>query len=327
MLMLQSDIHNPLRLAFSPDGLALVAMGNDCVQVWPQWLDRPPKPVFKTQSTLERIALSSDGTLLFEYLSGNSRTRVLTVDKSRDAKFGVPEGPAWFHFTPEVGFIIVSHASGKLSRFDFAPKTKKRVRKVWTVNRPTVDPEDDEPTTLGSHYSFGNVCGPAGVFVAQEYRFGGDELTDGIAVRSVEDGALIHREVLKESTANALVDSAGLKMAIHPSGQYFAYPRARRILFRSLSTTVKVPKEIAYLTDDSCRAVAFHPGGTILAAVGTDESVKLFDTATWKMVRSFAWEIGELRAVCFSLDGTRAATIGKGAKKIGGKVVVWDVDL
>src|SRR5262245_55540107 len=161
MLILQSDITEPTGLAFSPDGLALVAVGENRVQVWPRWLDQPPQPVFDTEATLERSALSPEGRLLFQYVSGISYTRVFTVAKKRDAQFTLPIGPAWFHFTPEGGFFIVCHRRGRLSRFDYAPKEKKRVRKAWTITRTGQDTEG-KPAVFGSHYAFGNVCGAAG---------------------------------------------------------------------------------------------------------------------------------------------------------------------
>jgi WD40 repeat protein len=69
-------------------------------------------------------------------------------------------------------------------------------------------------------------------------------------------------------------------------------------------------------------AIAFHPSGRYLAATSNDTTVKLYDTATWQVAKSFAWEVGRLRSVAFSPDGALAA-----AGSDTGKVVVWDVDL
>ena|SRR5207248_7623789 len=68
--------------------------------------------------------------------------------------------------------------------------------------------------------------------------------------------------------------------------------------------------------------VAFHPSGAYLAATSNDEAVKIYDTATWQVARTFTWNVGRLRSVAFSPDGTRAA-VGSDT----GKVVIWDVDL
>jgi WD40 repeat protein len=69
-------------------------------------------------------------------------------------------------------------------------------------------------------------------------------------------------------------------------------------------------------------SIAFHPSGQYLAATSNDTTVKLYDTATWQLARTFTWNVGRLRSVAFSPDGTRAA-VGSDT----GKVVVWDVDL
>lgn len=68
--------------------------------------------------------------------------------------------------------------------------------------------------------------------------------------------------------------------------------------------------------------VAFHPSGRYLAATSNDATVKLYDTETWQVARTFTWEIGRMRSVAFSPDGALAA-----AGSDTGKVVVWDVDV
>jgi WD40 repeat protein len=68
--------------------------------------------------------------------------------------------------------------------------------------------------------------------------------------------------------------------------------------------------------------LAFHPSGRFLAATSNDATVKLYDTATWKLARAFDWGVGRLRSVAFSPDGMLAAAGGE-----KGQVVVWDVDL
>ncbi len=69
-------------------------------------------------------------------------------------------------------------------------------------------------------------------------------------------------------------------------------------------------------------SIAFHSSGRFLAATSNDATVKLYDTTTWEVARTFTWDIGRMRSIAFSPDGTLAAA---GSDK--GKVVVWDVDL
>jgi WD40 repeat protein len=68
--------------------------------------------------------------------------------------------------------------------------------------------------------------------------------------------------------------------------------------------------------------LAFHPSGRYLAATNNDETVKLYDTQSWELAKTYTWDIGRMRSIAFSPDGTLAA-----AGSDTGKVVVWDVDL
>lgn len=94
-------------------------------------------------------------------------------------------------------------------------------------------------------------------------------------------------------------------------------PLLRVVTFDGVGTSLGV-------RNDSRRhftAVAFHPSGRWLAATSNDATVKLYDTATWQVARSFAWDVGKMRSVAFSPDGTLAA-----AGSDTGRVVVWDFD-
>jgi len=68
--------------------------------------------------------------------------------------------------------------------------------------------------------------------------------------------------------------------------------------------------------------IAFHPSGRYLAATSNDKTVKLFDSGSWQLAKTYTWGIGKLRSIAFSPDGMLAA-----AGSDTGKVVVWDLDL
>ncbi|WP_439632173.1 WD40 repeat domain-containing protein [Gemmata sp.] len=68
--------------------------------------------------------------------------------------------------------------------------------------------------------------------------------------------------------------------------------------------------------------IAFHPSGRYLAATSNDQTVKLYDTESWQVAKTYTWDVGRMRSVAFSPDGTLAA-----AGSDTGKVVVWDVDV
>lgn len=69
-------------------------------------------------------------------------------------------------------------------------------------------------------------------------------------------------------------------------------------------------------------AIAYHPAGHRLFATSNDATVHVFDTVTWERVVRFTWQIGKLKAVAISPDGTLAAAGGE-----NGDIVIWDVDL
>jgi WD40 repeat protein len=335
MVVLEHNLKAPDRLMFAPDGLALLATEDSTVQVWPRWLDAHPRRTRKVQSTLERCAFGPDATRVYLYVSGNSRTRVLDLKRSEERLTGVPPtGPSWFHFDTAGGFILVSHNRGKLTRYDLDPGAKRGVRQRWSIDRPytAIQKPEGELTALGSHYQFGAICPAAGTFVALEYRYGSGEPFDGLVVRSVADGTIVYRESITGEDGRTMRTRAGLTLSVHPSGRYFAYPFESRVCFRATAAGTKAPPDLTLPSGGRCRAVSFHPSGLFLAAVGDAGTVTLFDTASWQVAREFAWDIGELRSVCFSPDGTRAATIavGKAAKtrKLPhGRAVVWDLDV
>jgi len=80
-------------------------------------------------------------------------------------------------------------------------------------------------------------------------------------------------------------------------------------------------ESLANTSRSTFNGVALHPNGKHLAATSNDKTVKLYDTATFQLLQTFTWEVGRMRAVCFSPDGTLAAAVGD-----KGKVVVWQVD-
>ena len=80
------------------------------------------------------------------------------------------------------------------------------------------------------------------------------------------------------------------------------------------SDSQRQPKEVH-------RELTYHPSGRQLYATSNDQTVHLFDTATWERSGRFTWRLGMLKAVAVSPDGTLAAAGGD-----RGDIVIWDVD-
>jgi WD40 repeat protein len=113
------------------------------------------------------------------------------------------------------------------------------------------------------------------------------------------------------------------RWVLSPDATTFAVPVMTRVrIYRFRDPAVELVTTLRKDNRKDYTGVAFHPSGKYLAATSNDETVRLYDTTTWEVARTFTWAIGRMRSVCFSPDGTLAAA---GSEK--GQVVVWDVDL
>ena len=67
---------------------------------------------------------------------------------------------------------------------------------------------------------------------------------------------------------------------------------------------------------------SFGAGPAVSMASWREHRSLIVSTTTWKQVRKWKWDIGALRVIGVSPDGTLAAAGGP-----TGKIVVWDLDL
>jgi WD40 repeat protein len=108
----------------------------------------------------------------------------------------------------------------------------------------------------------------------------------------------------------------------------FSPDRRQLVGFNSMTLLVwpvpelGVPRLVRNDTRKQFTAMAYHPSGRHLFATSNDTTVHVFDTATWERVGRFTWNVGRLKSVAVSPDGTLAAAGGD-----NGDVVVWDVDV
>jgi WD40 repeat protein len=95
-----------------------------------------------------------------------------------------------------------------------------------------------------------------------------------------------------------------------------------RICVRRTEENLDMVGEMANDNVKHFTGLAFHPSGRYLAATSKDATVKLYDTASWQLATTLTWDIGRMRSIAFSPNGTLAA-----AGSDTGRIVVWDLDV
>jgi WD40 repeat protein len=109
-------------------------------------------------------------------------------------------------------------------------------------------------------------------------------------------------------------------LAFSPDSRYVAFGGGTELTVADLVRWAAIAT--LRLAKKYFQSAAFTPDGRYLATVSNEETVKIWDTATWELRTELAWQIGGLKCVAFAPDGMRAACGGD-----RGRVVVWDVDL
>jgi WD40 repeat protein len=177
-------------------------------------------------------------------------------------------------------------------------------------------PRWSAPTFLdpkGDSRTFGFILLADGTRILTTERKSGFEYSTFLAFRSLATG-----EVLASADIGSQDQPA---IAAGPDDSTFVV-LSKKLLLMFREPLIAPFKTLRSDGKKHFTGVAFHPSGKYLAATSNDETVKLYDTATWEVARTFTWQIGKMRSIAFSPDGTLAAA---GSDK--GQVIVWDVDV
>lgn len=296
-------------VAFDPTGRTLAAGGN-----------YQPTVVWDVVNGTERFRLDTSAyALQFHPLDGrlftSTDTGLQVHDPNSTAPSGTVVGGSQYNvasptFAPNEDWAVyVQRIEGRLPRLAAAVRFGEPDQKtLWEVGFG----ENGEPG-----HAFHLACLPGGErFLSAERVFGSSpSQLDRFAIRSRADGRLL------DSTGNMTFGS-GIMVYGSPWNDAIAVlQRTRFQVYRS--EELAAPSRV--IRNDKQRdftGAAFHPSGRYFATTSTDQTVKLYDTATWDVARTFTWKVGQMRSIAFSTDGTLAA-----AGSDRGKVVVWDVDL
>jgi WD40 repeat protein len=161
------------------------------------------------------------------------------------------------------------------------------------------------------------VCDPDGTRLITYQIESGIAHVDQVSelhVRDPNTGKIRQRIPIPGRTVTQLLFSPDGALLVVRGGPSFLVWNARDL--------TQKPQKVKGSGRGNITGLAFHPSGRYLAATSNDATVKLYDTTTWNVAKTYTWEIGRMRSIAFSPDGTLAASGSD-----SGKVVVWDVDL
>lgn len=293
-------------LAFAPDGRSLAAASPQGVFLWRTVADGARAERIVALSNAHAVRFTADGRRLFvganELWSVDPNTgacRVLPVT----SKF--PPSFARFDLSPTgqhvlVGYGMITYAGGRTRLGLWRIADASPTEKVW------------EREMKDYCYSF------APQFLADGARFARLEpvrgFTHRVAFYDTAGAFLSAREVEVSAPREWLLAPHADRFALRDATQIDVFPLDPQKIGEPVTLRSEARKHFT--------GMAFHPSGRYLAAASNDHTVTLIDTATGAEAQTFTWQLGRMRSVCFSSDGTLAAA---GSDK--GQAVVWDVDL
>jgi WD40 repeat protein len=297
VIVLKGHRHRVERVAFSPDGTAVFAPTWQGIQVWRPFLAEGTPTVLPIQHA-RALHFTPDGRSLFVVGYGLHRANLATgaVTKLADsstARFALARGGDRYvadrsHIGGQGPVMVACSAAG-------AELWARPAYGWW--GQPLFLPGDDEFIRVDIEGEY-----------RRDYQF-----RIVVAVTATGDD-IRQTDPLADEVRHWILSPDAACVACLTTVWVRVYPLRERFT-----------EPLATLRNDNRKEftdIAFHPSGKYLAATSNDATVKLYDTTTWDVARTFTWDIGKMRSVAFSPDGTLAAA---GSDK--GKVVVWDVDL
>lgn len=258
-----------------------------------------------------------------------------------------PKAP-WLYVAHSYGLTVYSTKTGELRELygknEFArnvavdPNGKRLIgshHKLWAARgKPLLTcfhiADSSNPATeweLTDAHKPNNMWTELVAFFANGRQFAAAERTNKgiwssqIVIRKADSGDLT--KIFHETCTDMhYAGTAAQALAVSPLGTSIVSRIDRRLHVFDVANPTAAPRVIVNTGKKHFTGIAFHPTGRYLAVTSNDATVKLFDATTWEIARTFEWNVGKLRSVCFSFDGNLAA-----AGSDAGQVVVWDVDL
>jgi len=303
MIVLKSRRQGGDLLAFGPDSRMLAARSETGLQFWRDFSAGKKATVFRDHTSVAILQFTPNGESLF-------------IDGYEGGVLHIPSGEFDpFPATNDYRYCSLTADRKKLIAVQVpADRTKNRIE-CWPAAKPFIG-KPLWKVRVKRPFVGRPVVLPDGRFLVdeEERNAKGDSKLYRNVLRSGDDGS-----ILSETEP---LDWFSERDAVSPDGKWLVGQHTNELRIWSLENLAAPPLERKQegskkiFTD-----VAFHPSGRWLGVTSTDESVKLFDTATWQIARTYSWGIGKMVGIAFSPDGALAAT---GSDR--GRIVIWDVD-
>jgi WD40 repeat protein len=295
-------------LCFAPDGQSLAAACDAGAYLWRAIADGAPPAPLPSATDFNRVRFTHDGRWLFATTWG----QLWRFDPDTGVGAAVELwGGYYTRMDPSpVGSLVL------ISQHSFGGGTTRCRVALWRADDLTSTGKVWEREVPPS-YAHGPKFLPGGDrfvrieggWVAARHRAEYHAVTHDVAT-----GELVRR--------SDAMTSSGEESLLSPDGRWLARRDTNRLDLWPLDPAAGAAARVRNDNRKHFTSAAFHPSGRYLAATSNDQTVKLYDANTWQEVRAFTWDIGRMRSIAFSPDGTLAAA---GSDK--GQVVIWDVDL
>lgn len=319
MIVLTGPLKSVDRVAISPDGAHLVAAGGTQKRLAVWSLREPGQPHYDLHAGFDRRYWNFcinpvDGLLLI-----GDNTGVTAYDLTEgDVVWTVPARNEYECVTEGLDVsrdgreLIAAVGNGYRAYSEF---------QRWELKGC-----DDPVRKRGARGPEGDLCRGVAFLPGTNGFVSADDYPRSVrmqGVRIVVDNRVRLRVVTGRTVQVLTTEQKSVQqLAVSRDGRFIAAQFPRLVLVWTVGDLNAPPTELVPGKRLGFTGIAFHPSGKFLAATSNDATVKLYDTETWQVARTFTWEIGRMRSVAFSPDGTLAA-----AGSDTGKVVVWDADV
>jgi WD40 repeat protein len=299
-------------LAFSPDGQAIAAGFDSFHGVYLWNLEA---------ATTAPVRLSTEGEYAKAGLQFSPNGRSLSWRKidgrrsyNRDTReyqnhsFAITGVTHEANTSADGSRVISKHAMPDYCLIGWRPVDGEWVR-TWTV--PTIDMQTESLALSADGRLFAMITRPA-------IGTGWTENSRRVEVRDGATGAVL-------GTGEYLHSYAGPLLFSPDNCQLLGFNGMSLIVWPVPPLGVgSLPRIVQNDNRKHFTALAYHPSGRYLFATSNDTTVHVFDTTTWERVKRFTWQLGKLKAVTVSADGTLAAAGGDNGDIV---IWIWDVDL